>query len=64
MHFQVFLELGAPEELLSDLGPEFVNLVVQHLCELVNKTETSGYHQAANEQVEELNSKVLAVPLH
>ena len=58
--FQVFLEAGAPEILLSDQGTEFANEVVYHLCRLVEvrKVHTSGYHPKANGKVEKCNVRV------
>ena len=58
--FQVFLEAGAPEILLSDQGTEFANEVVYHLCRLfeVRKVQTSGYHPKANGKVEKCNVRV------
>ena len=59
--FKLFLEGGAPQELLSDRGGEFLNLIPKHLCTLfrVHKIATSSYHPMANGQVEKMNSRIV-----
>ncbi len=52
---------GAPGELLSDRGMNFLSQLVAEVCALfdVKKTNTSGYHSQTNGLCERLNSTLI-----
>ena len=51
---EVFCRHRAPEELLSDRGPNFLSEVVMEVCRLLNikKVNSSGYHPQTDGLVE------------
>ena len=51
---EIFCRHGAPQELLSDRGPNFLLELVLEVCKLLNikKVNTSGYHPQTNGLVE------------
>ncbi|KAK3560196.1 hypothetical protein QTP86_000671 [Hemibagrus guttatus] len=56
----VFHNLGLPEDIVSDWGPQFTSRVWRSFCAQlgVNLSLTSGYHLQYNGQVERLNQKI------
>ena len=54
---EVFCRHGAPQELLSDRGPNFLSEIVLEVCKLLNikKVNTSGYHPQTDSLVERFN---------
>jgi len=52
---------GAPQELLSDRGANFLSDLVSEVCKLfgVKKLNTSGYHQQTNGLCERFNSTLI-----
>ena len=52
---------GAPEELLSDRGTNFLSNLVLEVCKLfdVKKLNTSGYHPQTNGLCERFNSTLI-----
>ncbi len=54
---------GAPEELLSDRGANFLSELVQEVCKLLNikKVNTSGYHPQTDGLVEKFNSTLISM---
>ena len=57
---EVFCRHEAPERLLSDCGPNFLNELVQEVCKLlsIKKVNTSGYHPQSDGLVEKFNSTI------
>ena len=52
---------GAPQELLSDRGANFLSDLVSEVCKLfdVKKLNTSGYHPQTNGLCERFNSTLI-----
>ena len=52
---------GAPQELLSDRGANFLSSLMQEVCRLlgVKKINTSGYHPQTDSLVEKFNSTLI-----
>jgi transposase InsO family protein len=55
---------GPPEQLLTDLGPNFASGVIAEMCRLIgtNKVFTSAYHPQANRFIERY-SRILSTEL-
>jgi transposase InsO family protein len=55
--FQTFSTLGYPARLHSDLGPEFINEVIQAFCEKfgIEKSNTTAYHPQGNAYAERIH---------
>ena len=54
---EIFCRHGAPQELLSDRGANFLSEIVLEVCKLLNikKVNTSGYHPQTDGLVERFN---------
>ena len=54
---------GAPEQLVSDNGPQFVSLLFQQVCKLlsINNAFTATYHPQTNGQAERFNRSLAAM---
>ena len=54
---QIFCRHGAPQELLSDRGPNFLSELVLEVCNLlsIKKVNTAGYHPQTDGLVERFN---------
>ena len=54
---------GAPEQLLSDRGANFLSDLVMEVCKLlqIDKVNTSGYHPQTNGLVEKFNSTLIGM---
>ena len=60
---EVFCRHGAPAELLSDRGANFLSELVGEVCKQlqIRKVNTSGYHPQTNGLVEKMNSTLIAM---
>ena len=60
---EIFCRHGAPEELLSDRGANFLSELISEICKLleIKKINTSGYHPQTNGLVEKFNSTLIAM---
>lgn len=60
---EVFCRHGAPEQLLSNRGANFLSELVLEICELlrIKKVNTSGYHPQTNGMVEKFNSTLIGM---
>lgn len=58
----IMFKHGAPEELLTDLGKEFLNGVIKKLCEIVDtkKTYTAAFNPKCNGTAERVNQTLIA----
>ncbi len=58
----VMFKHGAPEELLTDRGKEFLNGVIKKLCEIVDtkKTYTAAFNPKCNGTAERVNQTLIA----
>ena len=58
---EIIMEYGAFEELLSDLGTEFVNAVIEQLCDQygIDRVTTSAYHPQTDGVVEKSNAVIM-----
>jgi len=53
---------GIPEELLSDLGANFLSTLIQEVCQLLGvKINTCSYHPQTDGLVEKFNSNVISM---
>jgi len=61
--WQIICTFGVPTTIVSDRGREFVNEIVDSLCNLhgIDRRVTSAYRPQANGQVERVNQSLLAV---
>ena len=59
----IFCRHGAPEELLSDRGANFLSELVLEICKFlqIKKVNTSGYHPQTNGLVEKFNSTLISM---
>ena len=61
--WQIICTFGVPATIISDRGKEFINEIVDALCNLhgIERRVTSAYRPQANGQVERVNQSLLAV---
>ena len=57
---EVFSRFGAPAEIVSDRGSNFLLALVQHICKLfqIKRTHTSAFYPQSNAACERLNSQI------
>ena len=55
---EIFCRHGAPQELLSDRGANFLSNLIKEICQIlkIKKVNTSGYHPQTDGLVEKFNS--------
>ena len=60
LYEQIFTRYGAPRELISDRGANFMSKLVMALCKLfeVKRHHTSAYHPQTNAACERMNSTI------
>lgn len=60
---EIFCRHGAPEQLLSDRGANFLSELIQEICKIlsVKKINTSGYHPQSDGLVEKFNSTLISL---
>ena len=58
---EIFCGHGAPQQLLSDRGANFLSELVLEVCKIpeIKKVNTSGYHPQTNGMVEKFNSTLI-----
>ena len=58
---EIFCRHGAPQQLLSDRGANFLSELVLEVCKIleIKKVNTSGYHPQTNGMVEKFNSTLI-----
>ena len=58
---EIICRHGAPQELLSDRGANFLSNLIQEVCEIlkIRKVNTSGYHPQTDGLVEKFNSTLI-----
>ena len=60
---EIFCRHGAPQQLLSDRGANFLSELVSEICKIlrIKKVNTSGYHPQTNGLVEKFNSTLISM---
>ena len=60
---EIFCRHGAPQQLLSDRGANFLSELVLEICKFlqIKKINTSGYHPQTNGMVEKFNSTLIGM---
>ena len=60
LYEQIFTRYGAPRELISDRGAQFMSKLVRALCNMfaVKRHSTSSYHPQTNASCERMNSTI------
>ena len=60
LYEQIFTRYGAPRELISDRGSQFMSKLVAALCKLfaIKRYSTSAYHPQTNSTCERMNSTI------